>query len=417
MKKQKNESIFLDSDRLTRYSALWRKGVKMHSFLKVLFLSTTLALTACTDNSQVFSSAVTGAPKPTSTAATGSAGSAGYYKIGNPYQVDGLWYYPKEDYTYKEIGISSWYGPDFHNGITANGELYDMHGLTAAHRTLPLPSVVRVTNLQNGRSLVLRVNDRGPFVNNRVIDVSMRAAQLLGFKDQGTTQVQVEIMPEESKKLKEELLAAAGGTSSSAANSASAASLGATEYAVQEQPIAKPQNLGYSPNYPRLANQPPAAVGAGMPLIAASAEKTGPKYNDWDEDLPQAQAKKTVNASAQTAVQPSKTAPAVKSAPKKDSVPAKMSAVVAPGYYVQVGAFGSLENAQRMRDRVSSYGPALILPVTVNAKTLYRVRLGPESAKKALEMMDKVTAGGLSDARLVEEKGTVSAGKRLDSAF
>lgn len=382
----------------------------MHSFVKILFLSTTLALTACTDNSQVFSSAVTGAPK------TSSANAAGYYKIGNPYQVAGLWYYPKEDYNYKEIGISSWYGPDFHNGITANGELYDMHGLTAAHRTLPLPSIVRVTNLQNGRSLVLRVNDRGPFVNNRVIDVSMRAAQLLGFKDQGTTQVQVEIMPEESKKLKEELLAAANGSGPATGSDASAASLGGEEY-VQE-PIAKPQNLGYSPNYPRLANQPPAVTAAGAPLIAAPAGQNAPEYNDWDEDIPQAQARKTVDASSKQKAKPAAVAkPAPAKAPVKKAASLPSPAVVAPGYYVQVGAFGSLENAEKMRSRVSSFGPALILPVTVNAKTLYRVRLGPENAKKALEIMDKVTGSGISDARLVEEKGTIPAGKRLDSAF
>lgn len=382
----------------------------MHSFVKVLFLSTTLALTACTDNSQVFSSAVTGAPK------AASANSAGYYKIGNPYQVAGLWYYPKEDYNYKEIGVSSWYGPDFHNGITANGELYDMHGLTAAHRTLPLPSIVRVTNLQNGRSLVLRVNDRGPFVNNRVIDVSMRAAQMLGFKDQGTTQVQVEILPEESKKLKEELLAAANGAPVSSGDASTTALSGGQ--APQEQ-IAKPQNLGYSPNYPRLANPPPSGTAAATPLIAAPAGKTAPEYNDWDEDIPQAQTQKIVDSSPKTPKK--KTAPASKPAaaktPAKKPASKPAPAVVAPGYYVQVGAFGSLENAEKMRARVSSFGSALILPVTVNSKTLYRVRLGPENAKKALEIMDKVTSRGISDARLVEEKGTVAAGKRLDNAF
>lgn len=80
----------------------------------------------------------------------------GSYKVGSPYQIDGRWYYPKEDYTYVEEGIASWYGPNFHGKTTANGEVYDMNDLTAAHRTLPMPSVVRVTNLENGRALVLR---------------------------------------------------------------------------------------------------------------------------------------------------------------------------------------------------------------------------------------------------------------------
>lgn len=130
------------------------------------------------------------------------SGKGGTYKVGKPYQISGKWYYPEEDYDYVETGTASWYGKDFHAKYTANGEIYDMNTLTAAHRTLPLPSIVRVTNLENGRSLVLRVNDRGPFAKNRIIDVSKRAAQLLGFQTQGTAKVKVEILAEESKNLK-----------------------------------------------------------------------------------------------------------------------------------------------------------------------------------------------------------------------
>lgn len=128
------------------------------------------------------------------------------YKIGKPYKIRGQWYYPAEDYGYSEIGTASWYGEDFHAKYTANGEVYNMHTLTAAHRTLPLPSIVRVTNLENGRSLVLRVNDRGPFAKNRIIDISKRGAQLLGFQNKGTAKVRVEIMAEESKDLKQAIL-------------------------------------------------------------------------------------------------------------------------------------------------------------------------------------------------------------------
>jgi rare lipoprotein A len=116
----------------------------------------------------------------------------GVYKVGKPYQVFGVWYYPKEDPTYDEVGIASWYGPGFQGLRTANGEVFDMNELTAAHTTLPMPSYVRVTNLGNGRALVLKVNDRGPFVAGRIIDVSRRAAQLLGFYGQGTAKVRVQ---------------------------------------------------------------------------------------------------------------------------------------------------------------------------------------------------------------------------------
>src|SRR5205085_11278208 len=114
------------------------------------------------------------------------------------YQVNGVWYYPRADYNYDETGTASWYGPGFDGRPTSDGEIYDMNQLSAAHKTLPLPSVVQVTNLQNGRALQLRVNDRGPFVDGRIIDLSRRAAQLLGFEGGGTAPVRVRILKDES---------------------------------------------------------------------------------------------------------------------------------------------------------------------------------------------------------------------------
>lgn len=130
----------------------------------------------------------------------------GYYKVGKSYKVMGQYYTPKEDYNYSEVGIASWYGDDFHNKKTANGETYDMRAITAAHRTLPLPSIVRVTNLENGRSIIARVNDRGPYVKNRIIDVSQKGAELLGYRQNGTAKVKVEILARESKAIKEAML-------------------------------------------------------------------------------------------------------------------------------------------------------------------------------------------------------------------
>ena len=126
-----------------------------------------------------------------------------HYKVGNPYEIAGVRYFPEEDYTYAETGIASWYGPKFHGRPTANGEIFDMNMVSAAHKTLPMPSVVRVTNLRNGRSLVVRVNDRGPFVAGRIIDLSRRTADLLDLRRQGTGPVRVEILPGESRRLKE----------------------------------------------------------------------------------------------------------------------------------------------------------------------------------------------------------------------
>ena len=132
--------------------------------------------------------------------------NGGYYKVGKPYKVMGQYYSPKEDYRYVEEGIASWYGDDFHNKRTANGETYNMRAITAAHRTLPLPSIVKVTNLENGRSIIARVNDRGPYVKNRIIDVSQKGAELLGYRNKGTARVRVEILEKESKAIKEAML-------------------------------------------------------------------------------------------------------------------------------------------------------------------------------------------------------------------
>lgn len=158
-----------------------------------------LGLAACT-----YGKADLGSGKYSQAAAI--KGQGGTYKVGNPYKIMGKWYYPKEDYGYTEVGEASWYGEDFHAKKTANGENYDMNTLTAAHRTLPLPTIVKVTNLENGRSLVLRINDRGPYAKNRIIDISKRGAQLLGFQSKGTAKVRVEVLERESKELKAALL-------------------------------------------------------------------------------------------------------------------------------------------------------------------------------------------------------------------
>jgi rare lipoprotein A len=120
-----------------------------------------------------------------------------------PYEINSQWYYPIDHYEYDEEGVASWYGPGFHGRATATGAIFDENKPTAAHNTLPLPCMVRVTNLGNGRQVLLEVNDRGPFAKDRLIDVSRRGAQLLGFMAQGTARVRVECLPEESRQLNE----------------------------------------------------------------------------------------------------------------------------------------------------------------------------------------------------------------------
>lgn len=116
----------------------------------------------------------------------------GVYRVGSPYVVAGRVYVPQDDPNYNAVGLASWYGDDFQGRATANGEIFDGNSISAAHPTLPLPSYVRVTNLNNGHSLIVRVNDRGPYAHNRIIDVSRRAAHLLGFANRGVAWVRVQ---------------------------------------------------------------------------------------------------------------------------------------------------------------------------------------------------------------------------------
>lgn len=127
----------------------------------------------------------------TTTPREAAPGARPHFKIGQPYQVNGRWYHPHEDPTYDRVGVASWYGDEFHGKPTANGERFDKTRLSAAHTTLPLPSIVEVQNLENGRRVVVRLNDRGPFVGDRIIDLSHAAARELGFESQGLARVRV----------------------------------------------------------------------------------------------------------------------------------------------------------------------------------------------------------------------------------
>lgn len=154
---------------------------------KLAALGLALALTACGSSR--------GIPGPTGTPYRA-------YIVGQPYQINGRTYYPREDFDYDRTGVASWYGSDFHGRRTANGETYDMNAMTAAHPTLPMPTIVRVTNLDNGRSAIVRINDRGPFAEDRIIDMSRAGARELGFETKGLARVRVTVLREASLRLK-----------------------------------------------------------------------------------------------------------------------------------------------------------------------------------------------------------------------
>ncbi len=176
-----------------------RAGKRRSAFASIgVFAATALLLAGCGSMADIFdgtkfsesSMGVGASPRVTSSKNVPKGG--GRYQVGQPYTVAGRTFVPREQPNLNEIGQASWYGPAFHGRLTANGEVFDQYHLSGAHPTLPLPSYVRVTNLANGQSAIVRINDRGPFAHGRVIDLSRRTAEVLGFINDGMTDVQVQ---------------------------------------------------------------------------------------------------------------------------------------------------------------------------------------------------------------------------------
>lgn len=298
--------------------------------------------------------------------------SEGSYKVGKPYQVRGVWYYPSEDWSYDHTGIASWYGPNFHGKYTANGEVFDQWSVSAAHKTLPLPSVVRVTNLENGRSLVVRVNDRGPFVSNRIIDMSHRAAQLLGFDSQGTARVRVQLLPQESKVLAQR---AKGERVQLASNESPIQSDG-----VASSPVARQELPTPLPSPPVQIAAPPAQFSPVETVLVSEAPVT-------QSALPAAPPQTPTEAHVGDVVQ----------------VPVSPTRM-----YIQAGAFANKNNADRVKSRLSAIGDVTVTPIPVNGRELFRVRLGPiENVSDADRLLAQVVRAGFGTARTVVEDTAV----------
>jgi rare lipoprotein A len=280
--------------------------------------------------------------------------NAGVYRVGNPYQIGGTWYYPREQPDYDETGVASWYGPTFYGNLTADGEIFTSQDLTAAHRTLPMPVNVRVTNLENGHSLVVRVNDRGPFAKGRIIDVSERAAKLLGFYDQGVAKVRVQYL------------------------------------ARADLPSGQQQPFG--------AGTPPEAVVAAKAAPASGSVEVGSL-----EPIP------GTNQAPPKAVKalPTASAPPIRGDTDPGALPnGQVSRVAIPAVtrlYVQLGAFGNYQNALRLAARFGSQ--VKISAIQRNGQTLYRVRSGPFAmTDDADAALSRVINLGANDAQIVVDQ-------------
>lgn len=320
----------------------------------------------------------------------------GYYKIGAPYEVDGVIYTPAEDWTYDETGIASWYGPDFHGKRTANGELYDMNQVTAAHKTLPMPSLVRVTNLDNGRQIVVRVNDRGPFSRGRVIDLSRRGAQLLGFERTGTAKVRVQILARESQALAE-----------AARQGQLAVDIAGID---PDQPPPLPASTpSYTRSNPAISTSPipaaPAPVLPSPPPVAPAPSLGAPRQ--VASAPPRARPPDVAVVDEKSIIQRELPTKKLKGSDIAGLYmpPAQVTSVqkVHPtAIFIQAGAFSVVENAERLRAKLKQVTKTDISPAVVNGKTFYRVRVGPvATVDEADQLLSRIVGAGASDAKII----------------
>ena len=271
------------------------------------------------------------------------SGAGGRYKVGDPYQVAGIWYVPKEQPNYDETGTASWYGDEFNNKATANGEIFDMNAVSAAHPTLPLPSMVEVTNLDNGKKIQVRVNDRGPYVAGRLIDLSHAAAHELGYDSKGLAHVRVRYVGP----------APLGET-------AAKAPLNSSGSGVSLPTPSAPSMVAAS----AIAAAPIAVASAALPAAVPAAGTAAPSA------IPQAAS--------------------------------SIAPVVTNSFRIQAGAFADSAKAARIAAQLGETAEATVEPVNVNGTTLYRVLVsGGEQEAAASAIREKVASLGYPDARIL----------------
>jgi rare lipoprotein A len=261
-----------------------------------------------------------------------------------PYQVNGRWYTPHAETDYDVVGVASWYGAQFHNHRTSNGEIFDQNAVSAAHTTLPIPSIIEVTNLANNRSIRVRLNDRGPFVDGRILDLSREAAAELGYERQGVAKVRV-------------------------------------------------RYIGPAPALPtvRLASAVTAAPGR-----YAHAERAPRRDGDIeDQDFPDAGRGRVAAPTSGADIEDATAAP-------PPAPVGRASGMVGGGYAVQVGAFSSRETADRVAARLADTGSTSIEPIQRHGAVIYKLKLGAfPDAQAAAVARARVAAAGMPDAKVV----------------
>lgn len=337
-------------------------------------------------------------------------------KVGDSYRVNGRTYTPVYDPNYVEEGIASWYGPGFHGGATANGEEYNKHDYTAAHTTLPLPSLVKVTNLDNGRNIVARINDRGPFARNRIIDLSHEAAQALDMVRTGTAHVRVEYLDDETRQMwsrlamkqpKEVMLADNNG--------------GPTERSAPLTSIAVSDDMPPALDE-AAASSVTTTTTTTTTMVTPSPEGLVAPVEDWQAPLSsQAEARQAMpeqhalndggnlddsiapQAGQNAATAQPFTPPPVRGTPAPDYAP---QAATAPTGFsgqsvVQAGSFSNQHNAEQAAYKLAELGDVEVKQVNVNGKPFWRIRV-TSTKMQAADLKNYMLRSGYGDAKIVK---------------
>ncbi|WP_370339668.1 septal ring lytic transglycosylase RlpA family protein [Parvularcula marina] len=321
-------------------------------FFSLLLVTSLLA--ACGTTSKVD-------PKTGTSPSPRQAKATPHEKIGNPYYVSGIRYIPKDEPGYVKTGLASWYGPKFHGRLTANGEIFDQERLTAAHKTLPLPSLVRVTNLENGRTAVVRLNDRGPFSGERIIDLSKKTAETLDMKDKGLANVRVEYLGKASLN----------------------------------DAIVK---VGLPENYAALKSPLPEIIDTPSVVMAHAA----PNRSEVPETIAVEAAPMAVPASYEDPIAIVVSGESLPSAANVPISPVVESDIGPIAYFVQVGVFSDPQNAASAAGKFDDIVPMSLETVAVSGETRQRLRIGPYVHEFAAEAaMREAIAQGFEDAHIV----------------
>jgi rare lipoprotein A len=344
-----------------------------------------------------------------------------HVKLGQSYTIDGETYVPRHEPDYVEEGMASWYGPGFHGGKTANGEVFDKHEMTAAHRTLPLPSIVRVTMVATGKQVYVRINDRGPFAHSRIIDLSRAAADEIGLLRDGVAKVRVEYMAAESRRFTD--LLAEGRDPKSIDIASEVLNYNYAAATPQPAPVATPAPAQqYAANYPVKPQDAPRRSGSFWDSVIPSAEAAEPAPEaaaapvdavSEESNTPELAAPEPLDTPEESPFDMVAAPPAreeayrptqVAALPPQSSPPPSASAAPMPGSFVQLGAFKNRGNAENLKRQHAGLGAiAVIAKPSASGVTLYHVRVGPFArAEEGALALQQARAAGI-DARMIRE--------------